>query len=154
VQFFYPLKLPLALYYRVAGGYSVVDHQRFTVLGVGVFSLGLFLWLESLVPLRRSVLFATLLVGLSWKLGEILRFPNAVHTAAWIPWILYAVAAITRDPKHKKGRITLFVSCVMLLTAGYPYYTSVQAAVRSIGRGTPPRWKVKRSALCATTTRP
>jgi hypothetical protein len=25
VQFFYPLNLPLALYYRVAGGYSVVD---------------------------------------------------------------------------------------------------------------------------------
>ena len=122
VQFFYPLNLPLALYYRVAGGYSVVDHQTFTVLGIAVFSLGLFLWLETLVPSRRSVLFATVLVGLSWKLGEILRFPNAVHTAAWIPWILYAVTAITGDPKHKKGRITLFVSCVMLLTAGYPYY--------------------------------
>ena len=139
MQFFYPLNLPLALYYRVAGGYSVVDHQTFTVLGIAVFSVGLFLWLESLVPSRRSVLYAAPLVGLSWKLGEILRFPNAVHTAAWIPWILYAVTAITGDPKHKKGRITLFVSCVMLLTAGYPYYTSVLAAVRSSGRGTPPR---------------
>jgi hypothetical protein len=121
-QAFYPLNLPLVLVYKVLGGYSLFDHQAFTVLGVSIYALGLFLWLSLLLPNQRSVFFATIVTSLSFKLGEILRFPNAIHTAAWMPWILYGITLASTQGKYLRSGIIIFVSCIMLLTGGYPYY--------------------------------
>ena len=121
-QAFYPLNLPLVLYYKITGGYSVFDHQAFSVLGVSIYALGLYLWLNLLTTNRRAAFFSTILISLSFKLGEILRFPNAVHAAAWMPWILFGMTLAAAKGQHIRGGVTVFVSSIMLLTSGYPYY--------------------------------
>lgn len=124
-QTFYPLNLPLAALYALDGGYSALDHQRFTVLGVSILALGLLAWLRSLRLPHRAALFATLVTAMSFKVAEILRFPNAVHTAAWYPWILWALTVIAHRPSAR-GKVTagvfLCLFSVCFLTGGYPYY--------------------------------
>ncbi|WP_204105117.1 MULTISPECIES: YfhO family protein [Spirulina sp. CCY15215] len=122
---FYPLNLPLAIFYKLAGGYTRFDHQLFTVLGISIFALGLFFWLKQFRLNLRAILFATLIMSVSFKVAEILRFPNAVHTAAWYPWILFAVTKIifsqsTRESFRYSFALIFFTIC--LLAAGYPYY--------------------------------
>jgi hypothetical protein len=80
------------------------------------------LWLSLLLSHQRAVFFATIVISLSFKLGEILRFPNAVHTAAWMPWILYGISLAPTQGKYLRSGIIIFAGCVMLLTGGYPYY--------------------------------
>lgn len=124
-QVFYPGNLPLAWFYTLAGGYSAVDHQAFTVLGSGLFSLGTFLWLRAVGAAPRHALFAACVVSISFRIGEIFRFPNAVHTAAWLPWVLWASTrcfqAVTR------ARIVWYGLCaatalLLMLTGAYVYY--------------------------------
>lgn len=122
---FYPLNLLLAVYYRLAGGVTYLDYQRFAVLGISIFSLGLFAWLRQFNLSLRAVLFATLVVAVSYKLTEILRFPNAIHAAAWYPWILFALTKIWRSSSWKgalQAGVLLVVYVTLLITAGYPYY--------------------------------
>ena len=121
-QAFYPLNLPLAGFYRLMGGYSYFDHQAYTVLGLSFFALGLFLWLGRLLGNRRAVVLAVLVVSLDFKLGEILRLSNAVHAAAWLPWLLWGVTLAAQGVRPFKAAGAVFVPCLLLLTAGYPYY--------------------------------
>ena len=81
-QAFYPFNLLLVLWYKVSGGYNPLDHQVFTVLGISMFALGLFMWLRLINTNLRAVVFGVLVMSVSFKVTEITRFPNAVHTAA------------------------------------------------------------------------
>jgi hypothetical protein len=124
-QTFYPLNLPLAVWYKISGGYNPLDHQVFTVLGISIFAVGLFIWLRQVNTNLRAVVFGVLVMSVSFKITEILRFPNAVHTAAWYPWVLYALTRIMLSRSLKSTIVggillTLFVIC--LCTGGYPYY--------------------------------
>jgi hypothetical protein len=124
-QAFYPLNLFLTVFYKLAGGYTRLDHQVFTVLGVSIFALGLFCWLRLLNLNLRAVLFATFVMSVSFKVAETLRFPNAVHTAAWYPWILFAITKILFSQSVKESvkygfLLVFFLIC--LLTGAYPYY--------------------------------
>jgi len=124
-QVFYPLNLPLALYYKILGGYTPLDHQIFTVLGVAIFALGLFVWLRLINSNLRAVVFATLVMSISFKVTEILRFPNAVHTAAWYPWILYSLTRIIFSRSVKDAVVSgvlLWFFLICLCTGAYPYY--------------------------------
>jgi len=124
-QVFYPLNIPLAIYHHIIGGYSELDHQRFTVLGISIFALGMFLWLRSLHIKTRPALFSTLLMSTSFKVIEIIRFPNAVHAACWYPWILFAMTKIAVSTSRKQLLLydfLLFFSSFCLITSGYPYY--------------------------------
>ncbi|MBE3142787.1 MAG: hypothetical protein IMZ61_02545 [Planctomycetes bacterium] len=124
-QMFYPINLILVAWYKILGGYSVLDHQLFTVLGISIFALGLYMWLSQINKNIRAVLFATLIMSVSFKVTEIIRFPNAVHTAAWYPWALYAMTKIILSPSLKKavqyGALLAF-SLICICTGGYPYY--------------------------------
>jgi hypothetical protein len=121
----YPLNVPLAIFYRVAGGYTEYDHQIFTILGISIFALGLFHWLR-LFPLSlRAVLFATLIMSVSFKVTETMRFPNSIQTAAWQPWILFALTQIFRSATARRAisyGLLLFFFLVCHLTGGYPYF--------------------------------
>jgi hypothetical protein len=124
-QAFYPLNLLLVVWYKLLGGYNPIDHQIFTVLGISIFALGLFMWLRLVNTNIRAVVFSVLVMSVSFKMTEILRFPNAVHSAAWYPWILYALTRILLSQSLRKAvlsgiLLTLFLIC--LFTAGYPYY--------------------------------
>lgn len=124
-QTFYPFNAVLVGWYKVLGGYSEYDHQIFTVLGVSIFCLGLFKWLSGLGIPARAALVAALIMGVSFKFSEILRLPNAVHTAAWYPWILLGITQAMRDVSWKPriGQASLLVFYVLCLcTAGYPYF--------------------------------
>jgi len=124
-QAFYPFNLLLVAWYKISGSYNPLDHQVFTVLGLCVFALGLFMWLRLVNSSLRAVVFAVLVMSVSFKVTEILRFPNAVHTAAWYPWILYAMTQIFFSRSMKTAVIagiglTFFMIC--FFTGGYPYY--------------------------------
>lgn len=124
-QAFYPFNLLLAVWYKIVGGYSPLDYQIFTILGISIFALGLFMWLRLLNTNLRAVIFAVLVMSVSFKMPEILRFPNAVHTAAWYPWILYAATKVILSRSAKKAALfglLLSVFLILFLTAGYPYY--------------------------------
>ncbi|MHC4086934.1 MAG: hypothetical protein ACYSU5_17260 [Planctomycetota bacterium] len=95
-QAFYPLNLLLVLWYKILGGFNPLDYQVYTVLGISIFALGLFMWLRLINTNLRAVVFSVLIMSVSFKVTEIIRFPNAVHTAAWYPWILYALTKIMR----------------------------------------------------------
>jgi hypothetical protein len=124
-QAFYPLNLVLVVWYKISGGYDPLDHQVFTVLGISIFALGLFMWLRLVNTNLRAVVFGVLVMSVSFKVTEITRFPNAVHTAAWHPWSLYALTKIMLSKSFKDAAIggallALFLIC--LFTGGYPYY--------------------------------
>ncbi len=124
-QALYPFNLVLAVWYKISEGYNPLDHQVFTVLGISIFALGLFKWLRLLNSNLRAVLFSVLIMSVSFKVTEMLRFPNAVHTAAWYPWILYALTKVMFSDSLKKsifGGVQLVLFLVCLCTGGYPYY--------------------------------
>lgn len=120
-QVFYPLNIFLTAFYKIAGGYSYADHQKFTVLGLSIFSVGLLAWLRSLNINILYAVIAVCLVALSSKMTEILRFPNAVHTVAWIPFILYGCTIAVYKKNKFFPAVVIFLSTVMMITAGYPY---------------------------------
>ena len=129
-QSFYPLNIPLALFAWIKGSYSIADHQRFTVLGISILGLGLYLWLRELRLSPRAALFACLVMPISFKVVEILRFPNAIHTAAWYPWILFCITKLLKAQTRKAflgyGALLAF-SIMSLLTGGYFYYVYYSA---------------------------
>ncbi len=124
-QTFYPLNLPLALFYWWAGGYSSHDHQVFTAIGTALFSLGVYLWLRSLGSGWAAALFAAGAVSTSLRIGDMLRLPNAVHCAAWFPWALLAINGVVRASTPRRSALwalALSGILVTIVTAGYPYY--------------------------------
>ena len=121
-QVFYPLNVPLVYFYKIFDQYSVFEHQIYSVFGAALFGLGLYFWLGQILPCRRGALFAALVFSISFKIGDLMRLPNAIHAAAWIPWILYGIARARETNKSRECALILFAACIMLLTAGYPYY--------------------------------
>ncbi|MGB8225513.1 MAG: hypothetical protein WCE45_01405 [Sedimentisphaerales bacterium] len=124
-QVFYPLNLPLALWYKISGGYNPIDHQFFAIIGISIFALGLYKWLGLINKNTKAVILSTIIISVSFKITEILRFPNAVHTAAWYPWILYAITKIFMSQSLKDSvlaGIVLVFSLICFCTAGYLYY--------------------------------
>jgi hypothetical protein len=124
-QTFYPLNIPLAVFYELANGYQFIDHQRYAVLGIAIFTLGLFCWLRALRFETRTALAAAMVMGVSFKITELLRFPNALHAAAWYPWILLFMTRLagstTRSSRAVNGAL-LAGAAICMVTAGYPYY--------------------------------
>ncbi len=111
VQYFYPLNIFLALFYKVFGGYTVVDHIRFTVLGFSIFSIGLFSWLKAIKIKPLAAFISALIITTSIGSLEMLRFPNAIHTLCWFPFILFSVSRIFSSDKityYRKIFITYF----------------------------------------------
>ena len=124
-QIFYPFNVLLLAWYKNLGGYSALDHQLFTVLGISIFALGLYAWLKTINKNTTAVLFSVLIMSASFKITELVRFPNAVHSAAWYPWLLYAMTRImfsnsAKESAKEAGLLVFFSVC--LCTAGYPYF--------------------------------
>jgi hypothetical protein len=124
-QAFYPLNGLLLAWYKIVGGYGRYEHQIFTILGIAIFALGLFRWLRAMGFAVRAALLSALVMGVCFKLTEILRFPNAVHTACWYPWVLlviHRIAGATTKAECVKGGACLTALLICLCTGGYPYY--------------------------------
>jgi hypothetical protein len=119
-QAFYPLNLLLFALYRLTGGYSQYDHHLYAVLGLCIFAVGIYLWLRSLGFSTRQSVFTSCVISISYKITELMRFVNALHTAAWFPFILLGITLSLRKPV--RGALLIFASFIMMVTAGYPYF--------------------------------
>ena len=123
----YPLNLVLLAMYRLLGGYSMLDHQRFTILGISIFTCGLYAWLRMGLRFdRRASLLSALVIGCSYRMTELLRFPNAIHVAAWYPWALLALHGILPAKTLRRAgpwMVMLGIALYNMTTAGYPYLT-------------------------------
>lgn len=121
-QALYPLNIPLAVFYKISGGFSYVDYQRFTVVGISIFLVGCYVWLRSLKTSALPAFYGAVISGLSFRLSETIRFPNAVHAAAWYPWVLYGMTTALKKDTRLLSFCVITVSLVCLITAGYPYF--------------------------------
>ncbi len=118
-QVLYPLNIPLALYYKFMGGFSWIDGQRFSVLGLSLFGLNLFGWLRTIKVNWRAALFSCLILSTSFALvGVVNRFP-ATHSAAWIMMIIWGITLALQKPI--KGGLLVSIGTLMLLTIAYAY---------------------------------
>lgn len=118
----YPLNSALPYFYRANGGYSEWDHVVFTLVAFPIFALGITVWLRVLGEKRSGAILAALVFATSVKMSELLRFPNAAHSAAWIPWLLVGTTLCFRRRRWALGAAICFVASYFLLTAGYPYF--------------------------------
>ena len=121
-QYFYPLSWILYLFSYLIGDLSKHTYLIYTIFGISIYNLGQYFWLRKLNIDIKYCLFATLITCFGLKLTEILRFPNAIHTFAWFPWILYGMTLSIESGKKIKSSLILFFSTILILTAGYPYY--------------------------------
>ena len=121
-QYFY---LPSWLLYSLGlliGDLSKHTYFLYTIFGLSIYNVGQYFWLRKLNIDKKYCLLATIITCFGLKLTEILRFPNAVHTFAWFPWILYSITLSLENSKTIKSSIIILISTLMVLTAGYPYY--------------------------------
>jgi hypothetical protein len=121
-QAVYPLNLLYVAFYAVTGSFSVWHYTLFTIMGIGIFGVGLYCWLRRLVFPGYVALVATMIACMSLKVTEIIRYPNAVHSAAWLPWLLLGITMAAARKDVVRGAVTFGIAALMLLTAGYPYY--------------------------------
>ncbi len=120
-QYFYIPGWINYLIYFVTQNLTLHNFLIYTIFAISIFSLGIFKWLKSLNIDHQIALLSCLIVVCSLKITELLRFPNAVHAAAWMPWVLYGINLIFND-KRKKGFFVIFFSNLFILTSGYPYF--------------------------------
>src|SRR6266480_684345 len=121
-QAVYPLNLLYVAFYTMTGSFSVWHYTLFTIMGISIFGVGLYYWLRRLVFPGYVALLATMIACMSLKVTETIRYPNAVHSAAWLPWLLLGITMAAARKDVVRGAVTFGIATLMLLTAGYPYY--------------------------------
>ena len=73
------------------GTFSLYDYLLFTILGISIFNIGLYHWLNFFIK-DRSINFIVVIVTTSSLLiTGFIKFPNAVHTFAWFPYVLLGI---------------------------------------------------------------
>ena len=121
-QYFYPLSWVLYGYSYLIGDLSKHTYLLYTIFGISIYNVGQYFWLKKLNIDIKYCLISTLIICVSLKLTEILRFSNAIHTFCWFPWILYGMTISIKKGFHHKALFIIFISTLSILTAGYPYY--------------------------------
>ena len=121
-QYFYPLSWILYLIGYLIGDLSKQLYLLYTIFGISIYGVGQYLWLKILKIDIKYCFFSTLIICMGLKLNEILRFPNAIHTFCWFPWILYAMTISIKKNIFLKPIIIIFFSTLCIFTAGYPYF--------------------------------
>ena len=121
-QYLYPISWLLYLIALTIGDLSKHTYLLYTIFGLSIYNVGQYFWLRKLNIEKKYCLIATLITCFGLKLNEILRFPNAVHTFAWFPWVLYAITLTIDKFKVIKASLLIFIFSILLLLGGYPYY--------------------------------
>jgi len=120
-QFFYIPGWINYIIYFIKNNLTFHDYVIYTISAFSIYSLGIFFWLRSL-KIDFWIAFTVSIVTIcSLKITETLRFPNAAHSAAWMPWALYGINLINKN-FTLKNFFLIFVFNFFLLTAGYPYF--------------------------------
>src|SRR5262249_9377285 len=121
-QAVYPLNLLYLPFYIAVGRFSMWHYTLFTIMGISLFGIGLYYWLRRLAFASHVALLAAVVACSSLKITETIRFPNAVHSAAWLSWLLLGITMAAKRNDLSRGAMTFAIASLMLLTAGYPYY--------------------------------
>ncbi len=121
-QFFYIPSWLLYLICFLIGDLTKYYFLIYTISAISIFNLGLYFFLKTFRINYKIILTTIFITSLSLKVTELLRFPNALHAFAWFPWILYGINLAVTNLDFKKSFFIIFISSLMLLTAGYPYY--------------------------------
>ena len=120
-QFFYVPGWINYLVHFISKNLTLHNFVLYTISAISIFSLGIFYWLKTLKIDHLTAFLSALLVTCSLKITELMRFPNAIHAAAWIPWVLYGINLMILN-KKKISFLIIFFSNLFILTAGYPYF--------------------------------
>tara|TARA_B100000575_G_C23135648_1_gene659701 strand:+ start:1123 stop:3237 length:2115 start_codon:yes stop_codon:yes gene_type:complete len=120
-QFFYIPGWINYLIHFISKNLTLHNFVLYTISAISIFSLGIFYWLRTLNIDHLVAFMSALLIACSLKVTELIRFPNALHAAAWIPWVLYGINLMILN-KKKNSILIIFFSNLFILTAGYPYF--------------------------------
>ena len=120
-QYFYIPGWINYIVYFVKNNLSLHDYVIYTISAFSIYSLGIFFWLRSLKIDFWIAFTVSIVTVCSLKITETIRFPNAAHSAAWMPWILYGINLINKN-FTLKNFLLIFLSNFFLVTAGYPYF--------------------------------
>ena len=124
-QAIYPLNIPLAIYYWWHGSYGLIDHTWYSALGISIYACGMYAWLRQFRWKDTYALIASIITSIAFPLPELLRFTFAIHNFAWLPWILFYLTDLFKNPLEKKSlRYYLGLGFVLFsfITASYTYY--------------------------------
>ncbi len=122
-QFFYIPSWILFLICDLKNSFSLYDYLIYTILGISIYSIGQYQWLKSFKISSNKIKFAiTLLVPSMLIISNFLRFPNAIHTFCWLPYLLLGINYSFINKKYYKSFLLIFISTLFILTAGYPYF--------------------------------
>ena len=121
-QYFYPISWVLYLFAFFLGDLSKHLFLLYTIFGISIYAVGQYLWLKKLNIDQKHALISTIIICAGLKLTEILRFPNAIHTFCWFPWMLYGITISFEKKKLLRPILIIFFSTLFILTAGYPYF--------------------------------
>ena len=106
---------------EIKGSFSLNDYLIFTISGISIFNVGMYLWLQNFNKNNIENLVTVLIISCSLGITNFLRFPNAIHTLAWLPFVLYGINLSLKN-KNIISFIIIFISYFFLITAGYPYF--------------------------------
>ena len=120
-QYFYIPGWINYIIYFIKNNLSLHDYVVYTISAFSIYSLGIFFWLRSLKIDFWIAFTVSIVTVCSLKITETIRFPNAAHSAAWMPWILYGINLINKN-FTLKNFLLIFLSNFFLVTAGYPYF--------------------------------
>ena len=122
-QFFYIPSWILFVVADIKSSFSLYDYLIFTIFGISVYSIGQYQWLKNLKLSKNYIIFTiTLLAPAVLIFSNFLRFPNAIHTIAWLPFLLLGMNYSLIKEKTIKSFLLIFLSTLFIFTAGYPYF--------------------------------
>ena len=122
-QFFYIPSWILFVISDIKSSFSLYDYLIFTIFGISVYSIGQYQWLKNLKLSKNYIIFTiTLLAPAVLIFSNFLRFPNAIHTIAWLPFLLLGMNYSLIKEKTIKSFLLIFLSTLFIFTAGYPYF--------------------------------
>ena len=122
-QFFY---LPSWFLYSISlikGSFSLYDYLIYTIFGISIYLVGQYQWLKSFNYFsKKNIILITLLVPTILIFSNFLRFPNAIHTICWLPYLLLGINYSAGNKNIFKSSLLIFFSTLFIFTAGYPYF--------------------------------
>ena len=121
-QYFYPLAWLFYLISFFIGELTEYTFTIYTLSALSIYNIGQYKLLRKFNIDYKIALLSVLITCEGLRLTELIRFPNALHAAAWFPWILLGITTATTKGNFKKSFILIFIPLIMLMTAGYPYF--------------------------------
>lgn len=121
-QYFYPLSWLLYIFAYLIGDFSKQLYLIYSILGISIYNVGQYLWLKKINIDIKYCLISTLIICFGIKINELLRFPNAIHSFCWFPWLLYAMTTSLENKYNFRSISIIFFSCLSIFLSGYPYY--------------------------------